>query len=107
MGQSFLTLSEDAIRILKPYFPHYSICVDDTMTNSFKVTVTPAESRNMNEANKNTCMVICGDGSFRLQGKPSVMNRVCRSFRDAIYSVAASNSWGSFTSKLIPVQREL
>ena len=106
MGQSILAISRGAMIILKPYFPDYSACVFDVKTGSFKITVVPDTTRNMNEANKNTCMYIYNDGSFRLQGKPSVMNKICRSFKDAISAIAISNSWGSFTAKLVSVNSE-
>lgn len=104
-GSSLLTLSKSAITTLKPYFPDYSACVFDIKTNSFKVTVTPDASNNLNDANKNTCMYIYSDGSFRLQGKPSMMNKVCRSFRDAVHSIALSSSWNGFSAKLVLVDR--
>lgn len=105
-GQSLLTLSRSAITMLKPYFPEYSVCVFDVKTNSFKVTVEPDVIRNMNEANKNTCMYIYGDGSFRLQGKPSMMGKVCRSFKEAVDAIAVSTSWNSFSNSLIPVDHK-
>ncbi len=105
-GSTLLTLSRDAIEILRSYFPSYSVCVYDVNTNSYKVTVAPDDNGNINEANKNTCIYIYGDGSFRLQGRPSMMMKVCSGFRDAIHSIAKSNSWNSFTSKLIPPVRK-
>lgn len=105
-GQSLLSLSRNAMSILKPYFPDYSICVLDVKTNSYKITVVPDIVKNMNDANKNTCMYIYGDGSFRLQGKPSVMNKICRSFKDAIDAIAISNAWINFSNKLIPAKQE-
>jgi hypothetical protein len=100
-GQDLLVPSRKAIMILKPYFPEYSVCVFDVKTSSFKITVSPDVTKNQNDANKNTCMYIYGDGSFRLQGKPSAMNRVCSSFRDAVHAVAESNSWNNFVGELI------
>lgn len=105
IGQTLLTLSRESILILKPYFPSYSVCVFDVKTNSYKITVTPDDMRNTNEANKNTCMYVYGDGSFRLQGKPSMMKKVCASFKDAVDTISKSNSWSSFTNKLTPADR--
>lgn len=102
-GQIILTLSRNAVAVLQPYFPSYSACVFDVNTNSYKITAVPDTVKNMNEPNKNTCMYIYGDGSFRLQGIPTAMIRVCESFKDALHTIARSSSWNSFTSKLVPI----
>lgn len=105
-GQRLLRISLESMNILKHYFPSYSICILDTKTNSYKITVTPDSSFNMDEPNKNTCMYISGDGSFRLQGKPSAMVKVCQSFREAIHAVSSSPSWNKFSDELIIVDQD-
>lgn len=105
-GTRILTLSRDSMRILKSYFPWYGVCILDPRTDSHKITATPDSSSNMNEANKNTCIYVNNNGSFRLQGKPSAMPKVCSAFREAIYNVAESDTWCRFTDTFIPVTPE-
>lgn len=98
-----MAVSRECMKILTPFFPDYSACVFDSKTSSYKITVTPEQSVNMNEPNKNSCMYIYGDGSFRLQGHPDRLPRVCESFRNAIIEISKSVAWTTFTSKLIVV----
>lgn len=98
-GPHLMSLSSQCMEILRPYFPEYSICVCDS-TTAFKITVTPEPSSNANEPNKNSCMYVYGDGSFRYQGHPSAMKRVCKSFRDAIMSISESKVWHNFVGRL-------
>lgn len=67
-GARVLRISHQSMSLPKPYFPSYSICVMDAATTSYKITARPDSSANMNSPNKNTCMKVHADGSFKLQG---------------------------------------
>lgn len=102
-GQTVLIVGKDAVHILKYHFPNYSACVYDIKTNSYKITVSPLNNIDSDTPNKNTCMLIYGDGSFRLQGKPCDMERVCASVKVAITSVMSSPSSNSFLNTLTAI----
>jgi hypothetical protein len=99
-GIRILYFTKNSITILKEYFPSYSVCVYDVKSSSFKVTVEPDKSNKMNEPNKNTCLCIYNDGSFRFQGHPLIMPKISRSFREAIISISKSIVWESFINSL-------
>ncbi|KIW35742.1 uncharacterized protein PV06_11919, partial [Exophiala oligosperma] len=104
-GTVLKSISRQCMDILRAYFPDYSTCVYDVKTSSYKITSAPDPSDNRYEPNKNTCIHVYGDGSFRLQGKPSRMPRVCSAFRDALLSVSESRSWNSFVNNLRLVEQ--
>lgn len=105
-GQKLLCMSASAMHILQRHFPSsYSTCVYDERTSSYKITVSPDPDTNMLHSNKNTCMYVYGDGSFRFQGLPHVMPKICSSLKEALFDLSSSITWRNFTSLLIPINR--
>lgn len=105
-SQTIYVMSKLSIEILKQYFPSYSVCVWNPKTSSYKITVSPEPGDNMNDPNKNSCLYLYGDGSFRFNGKPSKMTRVAESFKEAIDTISESISWSSFVNRLTPLNQK-
>jgi len=99
-GPQVLTLTRSATAMLKPYMPSDTACVYDDAMSCYKITVTPEQGDENSEANKNTCLVLYGDGSIRLQGTPSKTLRPCMSFRTALLRVSQSRVWYRFLRQL-------
>jgi len=99
-GPTVLTLTRDALKILASYMPSYGACVFSDSMSCYKVTVSPEENINNDNANKNTCMLLYNDGTFRIQGTPSKSRRVCECVTDAILTLSTSRSWPSFLRRM-------
>lgn len=99
-GPKICTMSHMSMMILSQHFSENAACVYDSEKNLYKITVRPAVYKDVHKANKNTCMNIYSDGTFRLQGIPADMERVCMSFREALLRMSVSRSWNNFISKL-------
>ncbi len=99
-GPQLLTLTKAAMAMLKAYMPRYSACVYDDAMSCFKITAAPTDEGGSNDANKNTCLIVYGDGAIRLQGTPSKMLRPCECFRVAVLTIAESKSWTRFLRNL-------
>lgn len=99
-GVQVLTLTRQATAMLKPYMPDDTACVYDDAMSCYKITVTPELQDENSDANKNTCLVLYGDGSIRLQGTPSKTLRPCASFRKALISISSSRMWYRFLRQL-------
>lgn len=100
-GPQVLTTTKAAIAMLKAYMPEDTACVYDDAMSCYKITVTPEAEDENSEANKNTCLVIYGDGSVRIQGTPSKALRPCGSFRIALMSISGSRAWPRFLKQLV------
>ena len=64
--------------------PDDTVRVYDEATSCYKMTVTLEPGVKNSEANKDTCLVLYGDGSARLQGTPSKALRPRESFRKVL-----------------------
>lgn len=98
-GPHLMSISKFCMEILQSYFPEYSTCIRDS-TTAYKITVEPDPGGNINEPNKNSCLYVYSDGSFRYQGHPNSTKRVCQSFKEAIMNISKSRAWGNFVNKL-------
>lgn len=99
-GSHILTLSSKSMQMVKEYMPLGSVCVYDVKTSGYKITVSPKGSGDMRAANKNTCMIVYGDGAFKFLGIPSDMSAVATSFRKAITSIMSSMQHSMFITSL-------
>lgn len=100
-GSHILTLSTTSMQILKEHMPQGSVCVQDARASGYKITASPRGNGDMRAPNKNTCMVVYGDGAFKFQGMPSDMGRVASSFRRALLSVMSSTQCSVFMTSLL------
>lgn len=99
-GPKLYTISHHSMQIMSQFFTKDAACVYDSEKVLYKITVRPAMYRDIHKANKNTCMNVYSDGTFRLQGAPVDMERVCMSFREALLYMSASRSWNNFIRRL-------
>lgn len=93
-------MSHTSMQVLSQHFSRDAACVYDAEKMLYKITVRPAIYKDVYKANKNTCMNVYHDGTFRLQGTPTDMERVCTSFRNALLRLSVSKSWSNFIRKL-------
>lgn len=99
-GSHILTLSHKCIMMIKEHMPDGSVCIYDVRTSGYKITASPHSNRYMPTPNKNTCMMMYGDGAFKFLGKPSGIAAVASSFRKSLISVMSSRSSSVFISSL-------
>lgn len=103
-AQQVLTLTRLSLMILKQYMPEYASCIYDDDMSCYMITVTPDAGSDTSVANKNTSLVIYGDGAVKLQGTPSKMGKVCFAFNEALHKVANSRSWERFLSSMSKIE---
>lgn len=89
-----------SIMLLKQYMPDYAACIYDDDMSCYVITVTPDAGGDISSANKHTSLVIYGDGSIKVQGTPSKMEKVCTAFSDALFNIASSRSWSRFLTSM-------
>lgn len=85
-----------SLMLLKNYMPNYAACIYDDNMSCYRITVSPDSDDNSAEPNKNTSLVLYGDGTLKLQGKPSGMERVCAALRESLHAISASKQWERF-----------
>lgn len=95
-----LTLTRLSMMILKHYMPSYATCIYDDDMSCYMITVAPDAGGDSSVANKNTSLVIYGDGAIKLQGTPSKMGKVCGAMNEAIHTIATSRSWERFLTSM-------
>lgn len=100
-GPQVLTLTRQATAMLKPYMSDDTACVYDDAMSCYKITVAPDPGDEGSEANKNTCLILYGDGTIRVQGTPSKALRPCASFRRALVSISETRMWYRFLKQLV------
>jgi hypothetical protein len=93
-----------SIMLLKNYMPEYAACIYDDNMSCYRITVSPDSDTNSAEPNKNTSLIMYGDGTLKLQGKPSGMERVSAALFESIHSISASKSWGRFLASMLEVE---
>lgn len=93
-----------SLMLLKNYMPEYAACIYDDNMSCYRVTVSPDSDDNSAEPNKNTSLVLYGDGTLKLQGKPSGMERVCSALRESLHAISASRHWERFLMSMSHVE---
>lgn len=97
---SLRALSRASLNMLRSFVSgDVAITFIESMT-AFKVTAAPGCGENGEDANKNTCIFVFCDGTFKVLGKLSSVSASCMGFREAIVSVSKSVMWGKFVATL-------
>lgn len=96
----YYTMTSASLELLQHHISGNYTMVKSSESRSFKLTSSPQGCENMESANKNTCMIIRNDGSFRVQGLPRDATRVCRGFRDGISNISSGPLWIAFLMSL-------
>jgi hypothetical protein len=108
--QTALCPTRMSMILLKTHMPDYAVCIYDDNMSCYRITVSPDSGNDTAEPNKNTSLIMYGDGSLKLQGKPSSMERVCSALHDAIHSIAHSRVWERFLMSMtenVVLEREV
>lgn len=97
-GSSHHTLcpTRMSIMLLKSHMPDYASCVYDDDMSCYRILASPDLGNDTAEPNKNTSLIIYGDGSIKLQGKPSAMERVCLALHCSLHSISCTRLWERF-----------
>lgn len=105
-GDKYSTLcyTRLSLLLLKNFMPEYAACIYDDNMSCYRITVSPDYGDNSAEPNKNTSLVIYSDGTLKLQGKPTAMERVCTAFHEATHGISQSRSWESFLLSMSEMQ---
>lgn len=85
-----------SIMHLKNYMPEFGVCIYDDDMSCYRITVSPDSGSDTAEPNKNSSLIIYGDGSLKMQGKPDKMERVCSAFYQAVHDIAKTRFWEPF-----------
>jgi hypothetical protein len=86
---------------LKTYMPEYAVCIYDDNMSCYRITVSPDSGNDTAEPNKNTSLIMYGDGSLKLQGKPASMERVCSALHDSVHAISRSRMWERFLRSMV------
>ncbi|KAF2862370.1 hypothetical protein K470DRAFT_9252 [Piedraia hortae CBS 480.64] len=100
-GSHVATMTRESAAMLRSHAPDSIAYVSDVKTSAYKVTARPAAAHCGKEANKNTCMLLYADWSFKSTGKPDAMYVIGAGFRQALLSIASSRSWPLFVKSLV------
>ena len=92
-----------SIMLLKRFMPEYAACIYDDNMSCYRITVSPDSDDNGAEPNKNTSLVLYGDGTLKLQGKPTGMERVSMALRESLFSISRSKQWERFLMSMSEV----
>ena len=92
-----------SLMLLKNYMPEYAACIYDDNMSCYRITVSPDSDDNSAEPNKNTSLVLYGDGTLKLQCKPSGMERVSMALRESLHAISASRHWERFLMSMSEV----
>lgn len=98
--QQVLSLTRASMSMLEPYMPSNSSCVVDSSMSCHKITTEPGLDGGQDDANKNTCLLVYGDGTVRIQGTPAKALEPCRSFRQALILMSQTKTWYRFLRQL-------
>lgn len=85
-----------SIMHLKNYMPEFGVCIYDDDMSCYRITVSPDSGSDTAEPNKHSSLIVYGDGSLKMQGKPDKMERVCSAFYEALHSIAGTRFWPQF-----------
>lgn len=105
-NQRVMCPTRTSLAILKGYMPEFAVCIYDDGMSCYRITVSPDFGCDSAEPNKNTSLIIYGDGSMKLQGKPRDMERVCSALHDSIHSASSGPAWERFLKSMSEIASE-
>lgn len=103
---SFYTMTSASMELLQHYVTGDHTMVRASGSKSYKLTSSPLTVTHADVANKNMCMILRGDGSFKIQGLPQGVARVCEGFRSGLSAISRCVSWSAFLISLEPASGE-
>lgn len=103
---SYYQFTKASLELLQPYAAPECAFVQLESAKSFKLTAAPIGSTATDMPNKNTCMMVQCDGSFKIQGLPSAAGVVCRGFRRCIERLSTAVTWELFLSSMESIKAE-
>ena len=87
------------MRLLQNCMSEYAdpTCIYDEGTFCYRIAVSPGVEHDSSEANKNTTVIVYGDGALKSEGlHPRWSERVCAALRHAIHARAKTRRWEMF-----------
>lgn len=94
------TLSSRSLEILRTFVPSYCKIVYVESMRAYKLTATPDDHVTNVDANKNSCIFLFGDGSFKVLGRVNDVAKPCAGLKETFSRVMSSNLWRQFIDTL-------
>lgn len=104
---SYMTFTKASLKALEPYAQPEAELVESSDSRSFKLTCEAYRLSGDTRPNRNTCVILRNDGSFKVQGLPSETGIVCAAFRRTIMRISQSAAWGLFLGTLQDIPPEV
>lgn len=92
----YLSHARRSLEIPRVHIGEDAVMADSNLMRSFKLTRAPRAGSFDVTPKKSTCVLPIKNGNFRVQGKPSDIHAVFRSFRQPIVNVLKSDVWEAF-----------
>lgn len=102
-GYTILCPTRVSIALLKPYMPSYAACIYDDGMSCYRITVSPDAGNDTSDANKNTSLILYGDGALKVQGTPSKMEQVCLALHHSLHEMSRHASWERFLMSMTEI----